>query len=42
MAIRGRLVVEYMEEQLQGEGTGGKAARVQQWHLNIQHRTILD
>ena len=38
MAIRGRLVVEYMKEQLEGEGTRGKAARVQQRHLNIQHR----
>ena len=39
MAIYGgRLVVEYMKEQLEGEGTGGKAARVQQRHLNIQHR----
>ena len=31
----GRLVVEYMEEQLQGEGTGGEAARVQKWNLQI-------
>ena len=31
----GRLVVEYMEEQLQGEGTGGEAARVQKWNLEF-------
>jgi len=31
----GRLVVEYMEEQLQGERTRGKAARVQQWNQLI-------
>ena len=30
-----RLVVEYMEEQLQGEGTRGEAARVQEWHLQF-------
>ena len=38
----GRLVVEYMEEELQGEGAGSKATRVQQWNLNIEQRIILD
>ena len=28
-------MVEYMEEQLQGEGTRGEAARVQEWHLQF-------
>ena len=31
----GRLVVEYMEEQLQGEGARGETARVQQWDLQF-------
>ena len=31
----GRLVVEYMEQQLQGEGARGEAARVQKWNLQI-------
>ena len=31
----GRLVVEYMEEQLQGKGAGGEAARVQKWNLEF-------
>ena len=35
-------MVEYMEEELQGEGAGSKATRVQQWNLNIEQRIILD